>query len=331
MKKVLRKLRKVQCSKGALYWLVQTMPFSSFYKILYKKRIEQRLKNFKISDLYISIEPYNLCNARCFMCPYQKMTRPKVKMSMEFYRKIIDDCLANGIKSLNLNFHNEPFIDDLVFERIRYAKSRGMKVAMYSNGSLMNQNIIGQILDSGIDVIDFSFDGFSKKTYEEIRVNLNFEKTRDNILNLINERNRRGLLKPGINMIFVKSKKNFHEVKDFNNFWKDKADSVGFSLDDNRNETYNISQAVKKRNVTYPCRKLWTELIVMSNGKVCLCCLDFDGKTILGDFNHQSLKEIWGNEQFKRIRELHLNFQLANVSKCKNCLHPYRFNSWSWY
>ena len=41
----------------------------------------------------------------------------------------------------------------------------------------------------------------------------------------------------------------------------------------------------------------------MSNGKVALCCIDSDGKELLGDFNSQSLREIWENEKFKEIRK----------------------------
>jgi len=331
MHKIFKKLKKINWFKKIFLWFVHTPPFSWIYKTWYSKIIKNKLKNFKLSNLYVSIEPYNLCNAQCVMCPYQKMIRPKVKMSMQLYRKIIDDCLENGIESVNLNFYNEPFLDNLIFERIEYAKSKEIKVSLFSNGSVLNKEIIDQILDSGIDEIDFSFDGFSKKTYEQIRVNLNFEKTRDNILGLIEERNKRGLNKPKITMIFVKSDKNIGEVNDFKNFWKDKADVVGFSQDDNRNQTLDLSKFKTKKSIAYPCRKPWSELIVMSDGRVPLCCVDCDGSIILGDLNNQTISDVWNNEKFRKIRQLHLSYQADQIPICRNCLHLYRLNARSWF
>jgi sulfatase maturation enzyme AslB (radical SAM superfamily) len=39
----------------------------------------------------ITIEPYNVCNLRCRMCSYRKMTRRKDLMNMDLYKKIVDD------------------------------------------------------------------------------------------------------------------------------------------------------------------------------------------------------------------------------------------------
>jgi len=64
----------------------------------------------------------------------------------------------------------------------------------------------------------------------------------------------------------------------------------------------------------------------MSNGKAPLCCVDYDGKIILGDFNTQSLEEIWNNESFKKIRQLHLDFKADEISLCKKCRNSYRRN-----
>ena len=278
MKRIINFFKKSPLAKKVFYWLAQTRPFCGYYQKWYVRKVQARLKNFKLSDLYLSIEPYNICNARCVMCPYQNMTRPKVKMTMELYQKIIDDVVANGLKAVNLNFYNEPFLDEEIFERIAYAKSRHLKVAMFSNGSLLTAGIIDKILASGLDVIDFSFDAFTKETYEKIRLNLNFEITRDNILNLIKTRNERGLAKPMINLVFVKSKNNLKEANDFEKFWSGLADGAGFSHDDNRNNTVDVCG-----HVAYPCRRLWSEMLVMSDGRVPLCCVDCDGEVILGD------------------------------------------------
>lgn len=293
-----------------------------FYKKIYRKNINKKLNDFKLSDLMVSIEPSNICNAECIMCPYQKMTRKKEIMPMVFFKEIVNNCLTYGVKNFNLNFYNEPFLDHFIFERIKYLKSKGLNVQLFSNGSIMESEKIEKILESGLDEIIFSIDGAKKETYESIRRGLVFEKTIMNVLNLIRQKRGLGLEKPKVKLLFVEQKFNEAELEEFRSFWVDKVDKIYVSLDDRRNEIPGIFEREKKSFTSFPCSRLWSEIIVMSNGKVPLCCVDYDGKIILGDFRIQSLKEIWDSDSFKRIRQLHLDFKADKIPFCKKCLKP---------
>jgi len=292
-----------------------------FLKKLYSVSFQRKIKNFKLSDLMISIEPSNICNARCIMCPYQKMTRKKEIMPMDLFKKIVDNCVSYEVRNFNLNFYNEPFLDPFIFERIKYLKSKNARVQLFSNGSVIN---VEKILESGLDEIIFSIDGIKKETYELIRKGLNFEKVVNNVLFLIKRREELGLKKPKIKLNFVKQKINEGELKEFRSFWIDKVDKIYVSSDDGRNENFEFFEKDKGSLASFPCARLWHELLVMSNGKVPLCCVDYDGKIILGDFNTQSLEEIWNNESFKKIRQLHLDFKADEISLCKKCRNSYR-------
>lgn len=301
------------------------------YRKIYQGRINKRVSNFKLSDLMVSIEPSNTCNARCVMCPYSKMTRPKTVMPMELFKKIVDDCHEEGVSNFNLNFYNEPFLDPFIFDRIKYLKSKGIKVKLFSNGSVVDKEKANKTLESGLDEINFSLDSCDKETYESIRKGLNFETVVKNVSYLFEEKKRRKLLIPVIKAIFVRQKINKKEAGRYENFWKNKVDKIVFSFDDNRNETSEFFIGKNKKLTPFPCKKLWTEINVMSNGKVALCCIDSDGKELLGDFNSQSLREIWNNEKFKEIRKKHLDFEADAILLCKLCAHPYRMNVKSWW
>lgn len=301
------------------------------YRKIYAWNISRKLADFKLSDLIISIEPTNVCNSKCAMCPYQKMTRPKETMAMDLFKKIVDDCVKNGIEKFNLNFYNEPFLDLLIFKRISYLKSNGLKVKLYSNGSIVDAEKTEKILKSGLDEIIFSVDGAKKETYEKIRIGLDFNATVSNILRLIKRKNESGLKTPRILVAFVRQDINKNEVKDFQEFWEDKADKTIIAFDDNRNETSPFFKNGMINLTAFPCKKLWTELVVMSNGKIPLCCIDCDGKVILGDFKTQTLAEIWNSAGFKKIRDWHLNFKSGWIALCRNCVHSYRMNLRSWW
>ena len=307
------------------------MPLSGFlYRKIYSKAIKRGINNFKISDLIVTVEPSNTCNSSCVMCPYPKMTRPKTVMPMDLFKKVVDECVSNGINKFNLNFYNEPFLDPMIFDRIEYLRLKSVRTQLFSNGSVLDDDKIDKIIKSGLNDIKFSVDGFKKETYEKIRKGLNYEKTVSNILKLIERKKELKSPSPCVAVVFVRSVNNEGEQEDFKKFWFGKADKIIISFDDNRNDT-STHDFKNKPAVAYPCRRLWKELVVMSNGKAALCCVDFDGSVILGDFNSQSFMEIWNGAKFEKIREKHLMYKANEIPLCKKCAHPYRMNVSSWW
>ncbi len=299
---------------------------NSLNEKIYKDLINKKINKFRLSGLLISIEPSNVCNAKCIMCPYSKMTRKKEIMPMDFFKKIAIDCFSNGIKNFNFNFYNEPFLDPFIFQRIKFLKSKGARVQLFSNASAVDKEKIKQIIDSGLDEIIFSIDSINKKNYELIRKGLDFKITTNNILDLVKQKKVLGLKKPKIKLNFVEQELNRDELKAFKSFWADKVDKIYVSRDDHRNKTSRLFKKKNKTQSTFPCLRLWSELIVMSNGKVPLCCVDCDGEVILGDFRKQTLREIWNSNSFKRVRRLHLDFEADQIPLCKKCLNSYRVN-----
>lgn len=272
----------------------------------------------------IHIEGYNVCNIKCKMCPYTLMTRNKEQMGMKLFKKIVDDAIKFGIETLNLNLYNEPLLDDLLFEKISYAKEKGMVVGFYSNATLLNDEKITHILDLGVDYISFSFDGYTKETYEMIRKGAVFDKTKKNITRLIEEKNRRNLNKPYVSVMLTAQKDNYSEIKNFENYWKSIADHAAACEVDNRKKE---NRTKKEKVLSYPCHLLCCEgIVVMSNGKIPLCCRDYDGTILLGDLKTQTVEEVW--DYSNKFRELHYMGKGDQIESCKNCDALYSGYGW---
>ena len=54
------------------------------------------------------------------------------------------------------------------------------------------------------------------------------------------------------------------------------------------------------------------------NGKVALCCFDFNTKVEFGDANHTKLSQIWNNDIINHIRNEQMNGRF-NMPLCENC------------
>lgn len=301
------------------------------YQRLYSPVISKKLS---LPSKQIAIETYNICNLKCIMCPYPKMTRPKTKMSMSLFQRIVDDVSKNGFTELNLSLYSEPLLDDLLFQRISYAKEKGLKVGFTSNGTLLTPDKIQGILESELDWIVFSVDSDKKKSYEHIRVGADFEETCANIKELIDCRREKNSAKPQIIIhSTIVTKDNLHASKLLAQILTG-ADHFTMALADSRREddfcfTKKSFSKVHKGRL-YPCPILWGAPTVMSNGKVVLCCKDYDGSIELGDLNKQTIREIWNSDKLSRIKELHLRGEGCKIELCKNCDSLYRA-SLSWW
>lgn len=317
--------------KKTVFAIINKYPFYIAYDKIYSRRVSSIL-NGTGAPTTISIEPFNLCNLKCIMCPYKDMTRGKEEMSMNLFRKIVLDAKNFGMKMVILSFYSEPFLDRHIFDRIAFVKNQGMEVMFYSNGMTLNKEKINIILENPPTKIVFSFDGGTKETYEKIRVNASFDRVVQNIRNLVKERDRRGLKNPIVEVNCTIQKENKNEIGSFEALWSGVVDGYDYGIVDNREgEGHDDGLRVKASQILYPCRRLWNEIIVISSGKVALCCVDFDGKVIVGDMNKQTLEEVWNSPLFKNIRDLHVKNMGDQVALCKGCDKLYRSAQVAWW
>ena len=56
------------------------------------------------------------------------------------------------------------------------------------------------------------------------------------------------------------------------------------------------------------------------DGRVSLCCADFDGRTVLGDLSTSSIKEIWNAEPYRARPAAHLESGGPDI--CRSCDLP---------
>jgi len=117
-----------------------------------------------------------------------------------------------------LHCGGEPLITKRSYEIIE-SVSPPTKIIFNTNGALFTEKTIRYMVDCGVvDVISFSIDAATEKTYKRIR-SANFDKIIHNIKTLIEYRNARNkskpLLRPLVLMNFCIFKQNIYEVPDY--------------------------------------------------------------------------------------------------------------------
>jgi len=307
--------------------LVVRNPLYSFF---YQRMMQKKMALFRDKPHRVMVENTNICNADCVFCPHKKMKRKTGVMPMGLFKKIVDECANTEIGYVTIYGFGEPLLDNKFVEKVKYAKEKGLsRVTTNTNAAFLTKDKAKVIIEAGLDEIYLSFDAATKETYRKIRPNLNFENVTKNILSLIEEKKSSQLKKPLIYLSFVESEINRYEAGVYERKWRDLVDGISFSIAHNWTGEVNFGCA-EESFFRDPCRLLWTDMVVSWDGKVPLCCNDYENKIILGNAKEQSIAEIWGGEKLKKIREKHQKGEFKDIAICSSCQYNYHHKSPWW-
>ena len=263
----------------------------------------------------VQIESTNICNARCVFCPRDQMHRRQGVMDEALFRKVVDDCAALGIRHVRLHNYGEPFVDRHLTDKVAYAKQKGIaEVGVISNGSLIDEQVARGVIEAGLDAINISVDASGREVFERTRVGLEYDKVIANIERLVRIRAELGRTHPKLILSFVRQD-NSDEERAFIDHWRTIADKIHIT------ELHNWAGTLNRNSdVRYPCYRQWLTFTVLWDGRVSLCCADFDGRVILGDMRTSNIRDIWESEAYRQMRREHL--ESGGPEICRACDLP---------
>ena len=276
----------------------------------------------------IGIEPTNLCNLSCLMCPRPLMQRKTGLMDFSLFKKIVDESKGKTELLYMANGVGEPLIHPNIIEMIEYANKSGIHTMIGTNGTLLTKDLTTRLFNSGLDIIELSIDAATSSTYNKIRGGKNYEQLLKNLRTFSEANHSRKSAKPFTILQFIMTKFNVQEAEQFYKKFK----GAGFDLLAFINchtwagNIENFSVNCKKPLGKFSnCRLLWSQVAILWNGDVTPCNYDFDGKSVIGNVNNNSLKEIWNSSKMLRIRNYHFSGNYAKVECCKYCcpIQPY--------
>lgn len=272
------------------------------------------------APLRIWLEPTDKCNLACPLCINSSIPEStKGYIEWGLYKKIIDE-LEGEICDVNLFHRGEPLLHPKIGEMVLYARGKGLNTRIHTNATRLTEELSNTLLRNGLNYISFSFDGFDKETYERNRINADFAKTLNNILNFLKIKKAIGadtftvlqIIDTNTNINQDAKKNDF--LKQFNSLPLNKI-----SIRTPHNWAGGISTGKGDGSVKKPitCTFPWYGLTIFYDGRVVPCCQDYMGKIQLGNINKDSIKDIWNN---KIIQEIRYNFSKKDYSKYEPCI-----------
>lgn len=292
-------------------------------KCIYNKYYKFKLKNTDFPP-EIWIENTNICNARCVMCPRDKHTRPLGFMDFSLFERLIKEIakFRDVVKRVHMHNYGEPLLDRELPRRIKLAKDYGIRhVYFVTNASLLTPEMSREIIRAGLDEFKISFYGTNKKTYNETMKGLDFDSSVQNVNDFIKIRRELNSVKPKVVIQYLPQEANKSRTDDFFNIFRT-------VIDEGNGDCLNIyslhnfgdgREYYKPDKISGICNYPWRTMIILNDGRVVICCFDYNGVQVVGDVNKNDIKEIWNNEKYKQVRDDFKELRYDKYSICMKC------------
>lgn len=274
----------------------------------------------------IFIDPSTVCNFKCIFCMNSKIKQPHI-MSIRLFKKLIDDLdeFESPIKTIRLYGLGEPLLNKEFCNMVRYAKASKhvLEVDTTTNGSLLTQELVNDLVDSHIDRINISVEAMNTKSYQKFTNNSNiaFEDMVEGITRLYQtKKNMVVFVKIDGDYLTLEEEEMF--IKTFSsisdgcdiehtmNCWRD------YSIE-NINEDVGIyGQPLKEVMV---CPYIFYSFYIHADGDVSACFLDWNKKLVIGDAKNESLKSLWNDKLLWHLRNTMIQKERKNHPICYNC------------
>jgi MoaA/NifB/PqqE/SkfB family radical SAM enzyme len=279
------------------------------------------------------------CNLQCQMCGWAVWQRNKGFMSLDLFRRVLEEMKANGLKELALsNPQGEPLLSPHAKECIDLAIVEGFAVNMNSNcTTLANRNIetIAIAARTGRFSVQASFSGYDKETHEAVYVGSKFEDSAQKLQACNARLKAEGLEKhlTVTGIIYDPSQTERHLA--FLETLGIERSRVHIRLPDNFAGIVKVGKYDRlkglhslKGNLSYRslrlCSVLAHSILIYDDGKVSACaCRDSEGLMEVGDLTKQSLAEIQSGPRYLALIESFMKRDISGLPLCLKCDVPY--------
>jgi hypothetical protein len=269
----------------------------------------------------VHIETLAVCNAACTFCPYPTMDRKGDKMSDQLIDKIIADLkqIPTSVPFTIAPFKvNEPFLDKRIFSVCAKINEQlpSAWLRLFTNGSPLTEDIIEKICGvKKVTHLWISLNEVEAQAYEKL-MQLPLDRTLSK-LDLLHELVRQGRFPHPVMVSRVNDGTGRDQI--FLNFVQQRYPMFKPHLIGGRNWTGQVDVGTNARVPPTGCAR-WYEVSIMASGKVALCCMDGEGRHVIGDVNTQTVLEVYNSPGYRKMRQFTFSRKAA-AAPCETCAY----------
>lgn len=109
-------------------------------------RVRAWLRGERIAPISIDMSLTRACNFKCEYCYGQLQDNPGKSLSREAIHRFLDDASEIGVKAVSLMSDGESICSPHFYDTITYGKSKGIDMAVATNGAIIDKEKLPEIL-----------------------------------------------------------------------------------------------------------------------------------------------------------------------------------------
>lgn len=304
------------------------------------------------TPLFVSVEPAAVCQLRCPACPVglRNLEKPiansQMLMSKQVWHRVLAECRETAWV-MQFYFQGEPLLNKDLPQMIREAHDAGLYTIVSTNAQAMTQDLANALVASGLDRIIVSMDGLTDESYNAYRVGGSLDKTKAAIRYLRNakmskqsclggaKKSRRLEISrsPIIELQVLRLRSNEHEWAEFRRVYKslgadkltfktaqlyDYADGHPLMPSDPKFSRYILGQdgLYHRRPLGKGCWRVWSGVVVTTNGDVLPCCYDKAHAHAYGNIMNTRMRDLFTNDKAMTFRQAAFQEQPKICQEC---------------
>lgn len=263
--------------------------------------------------LNIDLELTTCCNLKCPFCFLQSdayvRSLHKPYMDTQMAIQIIKEAAQIGVPAIKMNWRGESTLHKDFNKIMKATRNKFHEVLINTNGNCPPDSIPGLMYATKIMV---SIDTMNKEKYANMRKRGNLRE----VYNLINELLERGHKNIWARRVITKENKDEDFAQIIKSTFKGKvkaSEHYEFNrIDDDRGKKII---AAKREYCGYPSQRI----VFATDGQAYPCCVDYNCTMPMGDYNKESILNIWNYSYIDELRRELKLCDYIDLETCKNC------------
>ena len=272
----------------------------------------------------VDIETCRQCNARCLYCPQSVAPKARGVMTPELFEHILSALGEARPQWVALNHYGEPLIDPHFRERVRLLRQRQLPLHLFTNGTLLQDSLVEFLSDGGLFATVFNFPSLDPAEWCSLMqmTEKSYWKARRAIESYLASGGGQSPVSISVNAHTANQKERADRLAEhFSAFG-----SIEVFLEDSNSRANSVENSLvridakRARQRFGGCERIVNHLHVSWEGKVFLCCQDYEQRVVLGDLTRENIASIMSSESARRLRaEIFGLTPMSPGSLCLNC------------
>jgi organic radical activating enzyme len=280
-------------------------------------------------NLYIQIT--NECNLHCVMCAHKIATKDHSFMDDELFHRCLDQAADHGIHNVVFAAaYGEAPLHPKGIQYLAEAVDRRFQVTVATNGNFLTPIQVREVAALKLDLIQYSFFGYDKRSYERTYAGGNFEKAAENLRLM-----KATLVEFGSSTKFTVNGVNVRRDAQCTEKTRELLRTLGVRDDQMRlqvpcNFGGHISPGVRSNKLNaksfkpidrlpfYICPLVFSTPGILTDGR-----MTTTARSPLANIRTQTIAEIRAGPKFQSIIEAFVKGDVSKLPFCSKCDIPY--------